>query len=74
MIDNKKFFNFNLLITSLIFLILSLLMYIVLLKYYIPITNEIVPWGDPFTYELGYYELLNKIRSDAPNNGVINFY
>ncbi len=72
MIDNKKFFNFNLLKTSLIFLILSVLMYIVLLKYYIPITNEIVPWGDPFTYELGYYELLNKIRSDAPNNGVIN--
>lgn len=72
MIENKKLINFNLIKTSLIFLLLSMLMYIVLLKYYIPITNEIVPWGDPFTYELGYYELLNRISSDAPNDGPID--
>tara|TARA_Y100000294_G_scaffold177464_1_gene202932 strand:- start:1210 stop:2910 length:1701 start_codon:yes stop_codon:yes gene_type:complete len=36
-------------------------MYQNLLRYYIPITENIVPWGDPFTYEIGYYELLNRI-------------
>ena len=72
MINNQKLYNFNILKTSLIFSILSILMYVILLKYYIPITNKIVPWGDPFTYELGYYELLNRISSDAPNNGPID--
>ena len=39
----------------------GLLMYLNLLRYYIPISENIVPWGDPFTYEMGYYDLLNKI-------------
>lgn len=59
-------FNLNTVFHCLIILLFSSLMYLNLLKYYIPINESIVPWGDPFTYEMSYYELLNKI-----NNGEI---
>ena len=45
-------------------IVFTLLMYFNLLRFYIPITQEIIPWGDPFTYEMSYYELLNRIRSN----------
>ena len=44
--------------------VFTLLMYFNLLRFYIPITQEIIPWGDPFTYEMSYYELLNRIKYD----------
>ena len=55
---------------SLIFFIFSALMYLNLLRYYIPITEQIVPWGDPFTYEMSYYKLLNIIKSGEINYAI----
>lgn len=41
----------------------GLLMYVFFLKYYIKISYEIIPWGDPFTYEIGFYRILNEINN-----------
>ena len=43
--------------------IFATLMYLNLLRYYVPITENIVPFGDPFTYEIGYYNFLNIINN-----------
>lgn len=69
----KAFFILRNNISFSIFLFLfGFLMYLTLLKYYIPITENIVPWGDPFTYEIGYYNLLNRIAEEGPNRGIID--
>lgn len=49
---------------TLIFLF-ALLMYLNLLRYYIPIAENIVPFGDPFTYEIAHYNFLNIINNDG---------
>ena len=56
------FFSRNHLLYLGFIILFTLLMYFNLLRFYIPITQEIIPWGDPFTYEMSYYELLNRIR------------
>ena len=56
-------FSKSILIYSIFLIFFTLLMYFNLLRFYIPITQEIIPWGDPFTYEMSYYELLNRIKN-----------
>lgn len=63
----KKFNSFiqsnkNNILFSFFLILFGFFMYLNLLRYYIPITENIVPYGDPFTYEIGFYELLNRIN------------
>lgn len=67
----NKLFNNNYFFVLILFLF-GTCMYLNLLRYYIPITDNIVPWGDPFTYEMGYYELLNRIDR-GENYSVISY-
>lgn len=75
MLKNLKLFiqlyknNILLTITLILF---GFLMYLNLLRYYIPITENIVPWGDPFTYEIGYYDLLNRIAGRGPHEDLLD--
>ncbi len=64
--------------TKIVILIISiflfaLLMYLNLLRYYIPITENIVPFGDPFTYEIAHYNFLNIINNDGNLIEIIKF-
>ena len=74
MLKNFKafFILHNNILFSIFLFLFGFLMYLILLKYYIPITENIVPWGDPFTYEIGYYNLLNRIAEEGPNRGIID--
>ena len=71
-IIKKEFSSFNDFSYYCLIFLFTLIMYLMVLKYYIPLTKQIVPWGDPFTYEVGYYAYLDYIRSNNFFYGLIS--
>jgi len=61
--NNLNFSNYHLINFILSSFVFGLFMYVIFLKYYIIIAHEIIPYGDPFTYEMGYYRILNEINN-----------
>ena len=69
---DRSFINVNDLFYLVLIFIFSIFMYLLLLRYYVPLTAQIIPWGDPFTYEINYYSYLDFIAENNFFNSLLH--
>lgn len=61
--NNQSLYKHRLINFTFFSFMFGLLMYVIFLKYYVKISYEIIPYGDAFTLEMGYYRILNEITN-----------